>query len=228
MRKICNFNLKVPSKIATNHWTLTSVCQPRLLTFQFAFSRHIFRAKISRVCLENLSTCYKFPSAVHFHFANKRTRTRFEARIYLLIIYARLARSRRKSLSRKRRKTKQNVSLILAPVTARETVVDVVVFLPLKRANCVKNSTCGSYFARFSRSISKYFICKCRLMFTFHVLGKYYDRTTWNYHPRSDVKATPSATIWLLFNERKTLRFVMCLKIPSKNPNFWEMSTIKN
>lgn len=67
--------------------------------------------------------------------------------------------------------------------------------------SCEKNSTCGSYFARFSWSFPAHYtkhIFSCHV----HVLGKYYDRATWNYHPRSDIKATPaSAYLWWKNND---------------------------
>jgi hypothetical protein len=109
-------------------------------------SPRIFLAQKFLVC-GNLSTCYKFPSAALPLTKAKRTRTRFEARIYLLIIYARLARSRRKSSSvvfgeEEKRKTKQNVSLILAPVTARKNRCrrrrHWNLSFSLARANCVR------------------------------------------------------------------------------------------
>lgn len=68
-------------------------------------------------------------------------------------------------------------------------------------------------------------LCKHLFSCHVHVLGKYYDRTTWNYHPRSDIKATASSAVVTARVERNNdlaslmktiLRFVMSLKKEGK------------
>lgn len=121
----------------------------------------------------NLSTCYKFSSAA-LSLASERTRTRYEARIFRSIIYARLARSRRKSSSvyarRKERKTKRNVSLILAPVT--DTVHVCSLALPRLSFSLANSVWKIPHVVLEAWRAPRADISSCVVsMFTFHVLG---------------------------------------------------------
>lgn len=110
--------------------------------------------------------------AINFPFTHTHMAT------YFLIIYARLARSNRGS------ETKNDWFINFGSLSPPPSFVAEI------SRSCEKNSTCGSYFAMpppHGESQDYFTKQTCHV----RVLGKYYDRTTWNYHPRSDIKATP-------------------------------------
>lgn len=171
---------------------------PWILTFASLTTMRIFLEQSACCVCGKFVNCYKFSSAAFHSHTHKHT---FFI-VHFLIIYARLVRSRQRIVeaSERMKKNKETVSLILAPVTARDDVAS------WNLSICEKNSTCGSYFARYSwaqeattsktkTTTTMFFVQTFLFSCHVHVLGKYYDRTTWNYHPRSDIKATPSSVL---------------------------------
>lgn len=144
---------------------------------------NIFSRRISRSCC----VCGKFVNCYKLSTRNlSLTHTRACRRMF-----SHYLRSSCQVVAKySRKKNKETVSLILAPVTARNAPREI-----LRSCTREKNSTCGSYFARYSWVRRRRRCSLCKHLFSCHVrvLGKYYDRTTWNYHPRSDIKATSSS-----------------------------------
>ena len=169
---------------------------PWLFTSRSSFE--IFSTAKIFVC-GTLSTCYKFSLAA-LSLACERTRTRYELRIYLFIIYARLARSRRKSSSVffGRRKNKAKCFINFGSChhqSSRRWNVSPSCFPPTPRTLCEKFHMWFLFCLLFKELLENIFYVLVVSMFTFRVLGKYYDRSTWNYHPRSDIKARTDFTI---------------------------------